>query len=72
MSTISNEDYVATHCGSWYNASEANLRNFDIHISGYNEDLRVVGDFRRKIHSNPNNPSGLNKVGLTCDYGVLL
>ncbi len=51
-----------SHSENWYNSSEANLRNFDIHISGYNEDLRVMDDVRNKIQNSPNNPSGINKV----------
>lgn len=70
MSTIGNEDYVAMHSGEWYRSGSGtgngdegvNLRNFDIHISSYNEGLRVVGGFKKTIHNNPTNPSGINKV----------
>ncbi|KAH8099947.1 hypothetical protein BXZ70DRAFT_893935 [Cristinia sonorae] len=59
---ISNTDFVATHSGDWWNSSPYNLKGFDIHIAGYNAELRVVADFGLKIRSNANNPTGLNQA----------
>ena len=59
---ISNNDYVANHSGEWWNSSPYNMKGFDIHIAGYNAELRVIADFSLKIRSNSNNPTGLNEV----------
>lgn len=61
-STIDNNDYVATHIGEWYNSSQYNMANFDIHLAAYNAELRKLGEFKKRIYGNPNNPTGLNKV----------
>jgi len=39
------------------------MKGFDIHISAYTSELRVVSQFRAKIYSDPESPTGLNKVG---------
>lgn len=36
--------------------------NFDIQLCGYTAELRVMADFVKKIYSDPNHPTGLNKV----------
>lgn len=61
---ISNTDYTANHSAQWWNSSPYNMRNFDIHIAGYNAELTIVGRFRAKIHSDPNSPTGFNKVSV--------
>jgi hypothetical protein len=38
------------------------MKNFDIQICCYNAELRVMGNFVKKIYSDPNHPTGLNKV----------
>lgn len=58
---ISNMDYTANHSESWWQSSVYNLKNFDIHISCYNAELRVMGRFLARIYSDPNHPTGLNK-----------
>jgi hypothetical protein len=61
-STIANTDYVATHSGDWYKQSQYNLENFDIHVSCYNAELRVMADFKKEIYNDPSHPTGLNRV----------
>ncbi|EIN04820.1 hypothetical protein PUNSTDRAFT_146153 [Punctularia strigosozonata HHB-11173 SS5] len=58
---IPNHDYVANHSEEWWHSSEYNLRNFDIHLSGYNAELRCLSQFRAKVYSDPNHPTLLNK-----------
>ncbi|KAK0469828.1 uncharacterized protein EV420DRAFT_69089 [Desarmillaria tabescens] len=58
---ISNMDYTANHSENWWQSSVYNLKNFDIHISCYNADLRVMGRFLARIYNDPNHPTGLNK-----------
>jgi len=58
---IPNTDFVANHSQDWWNSSEYNLKNFDIHICCYSAELMVMGNFVRKIYSDPNHPTGLNK-----------
>ncbi|KAL5525464.1 hypothetical protein ACEPAG_6800 [Sanghuangporus baumii] len=60
-STIPARDYIACHSEDWYESSPYNLPNFDIHLSGYNFELRLMRAFTEKIYNNPNNPTGLNK-----------
>lgn len=59
---IPNNDYIANHCEDWWKSSPYNMKNFDIHISCYNAELRVMADFMKKIYSDPDHPTGLNKV----------
>lgn len=59
---IDNADFVANHSGHWWESSEYNMKNFDIQICGYNAELRVMAEFVKKIYSNPQHPTGLNKV----------
>ena len=61
-STIVNTDFVATHSQDWYKQSQYNLENFDIHLSCYNAELRVLGEFKKEIYSDPSHPTGLNLV----------
>ncbi|KAI0091326.1 hypothetical protein BDY19DRAFT_886393 [Irpex rosettiformis] len=58
---ISNTDYVASHSQEWWNSSPFNLRGFDIQLAAYNAELKLMGLFRAKIHSDPNSPTGFNK-----------
>lgn len=58
---ISNMDYTANHSENWWQSSVYNLPNFDIHISCYNAELRVMGRFLARIYNDPNHPTGLNK-----------
>ena len=60
--TISNDDYVAAHSVTWYNCSPFNIKDFDIEIAGYNAELRLMTEFKKKIYSDPSHPTGLNKV----------
>ncbi|KAJ6494758.1 hypothetical protein C8R47DRAFT_381452 [Mycena vitilis] len=59
--TISNSDYMANHSKNWWGSSPCNMRNFDIHICAYNEELKVMAAFMAKIYSDPTHPTGLNK-----------
>ena len=59
---ISNMDYTANHADNWWLSSPYNMRHFDIHISCYNAELRVIGRFISQIYSDPEHPTGLNKV----------
>ena len=38
------------------------MKNFDIHIAGYNAELRVMARFALQIRGNSSNPSGFDKV----------
>jgi hypothetical protein len=59
---INNMDYVANHSHEWWNSSPYNMKGFDIQIAGYTAELSIVGQFRAKIHSDPNSATGFNKV----------
>ena len=59
---IRNTDYTANRSDQWWNSSPYNMKGFDIHLAGYNAELTVLADFRAKIHSDPGNPTGFNKV----------
>ena len=67
---ISNADYVASHSPEWWNSSEHNIEHFDIHLCAYTSELRVLSDFLSKVYSNPEHPTGLNKVGFLLQYLV--
>ncbi|CAA7267126.1 unnamed protein product [Cyclocybe aegerita] len=58
---ISPKDYIANHCENWWRDSPFNLRHFDIHVSAYNSELKVMAAFIAQIYSNPDHPTGLNK-----------
>ncbi len=62
---ISNADYVANHSHEWWNTSEYNMENFDIHLCAYNAELRLLSEFLMKVYSNREHPTGLNKAGTT-------
>ncbi|KIJ52331.1 hypothetical protein M422DRAFT_222838 [Sphaerobolus stellatus SS14] len=59
------EDYTARHSKFWYRRTGF---NYDIHLNGYTQLLRVMGRFHEAIYSNPDEPSGLNK---NCDFEAL-
>ncbi|THH07455.1 hypothetical protein EW145_g3361 [Phellinidium pouzarii] len=59
--TIASGDYTACHSEAWYEYSLYNMPNFDIQLAAYNAELRQLGEFKQKIYSNSNNPTGLNK-----------
>lgn len=63
MAIISNADYVANHSHEWWNTSEYNIENFDIHLCAYNAELRLLSEFLMKVYSNREHPTGLNKAG---------
>ncbi|PCH42434.1 hypothetical protein WOLCODRAFT_120564 [Wolfiporia cocos MD-104 SS10] len=58
---IDNRDYVANHTEDWWCSSPYNMEGFDVHLCCYNAELKVMADFRGRIYSNPNHPTGLNK-----------
>ena len=62
-SVIKNTDYIANHSEGFWESSEYNIPNFDIHLCCYNAELRIMADFMAQIYSNPKHPTGLNKVG---------
>ena len=59
---ISNKDYVANHTDDWWKSSPYNLQGFDVHTCCYKAELSVLAEFRERIYSDPEHPSGLNKV----------
>jgi hypothetical protein len=59
---IKNTDYIAMHSEDWWESSEYNLKHFDIHISAYNAELKIMAGFLARIYSDPEHPTGLNKV----------
>lgn len=61
--TIPNDDWIASHSKDWWKSSDQNIKGFDIHISAYTSGLRVVSQFRARIYSDPESPTGINKVG---------
>lgn len=50
------------HSEDWWDSSRYNLKHFDIHISAYNAELKVMAGFLARIYSDPDHPTGLNKV----------
>ncbi|KAG5354121.1 hypothetical protein C0989_007482 [Termitomyces sp. Mn162] len=58
---INPADYMANHSENWWKSSPYNMKNFDIHLCAYNAELKVMADFIRKIYSDPDHPTGLNK-----------
>ena len=59
---IDNANYIAHNSTDWWNSSKYNMKNFDIHLCGYTAELMVMAEFVKKIYSDPNHPTGLNKV----------
>lgn len=53
------EDYIARHTKFWYKQSGF---NYDISLCSYTQLLRVMARFHEAIYSDPNAPTGLNKV----------
>lgn len=62
MPIIDNSDYIACHSEGWWNSSDVNISNIDVHLCCYNAELRLMAEFRKKIYSDPHHPTGLNKV----------
>jgi hypothetical protein len=62
---IKNTDYIANHSESFWEATEYNVKHFDIHLCCYNAELRVMSDFMTQIYSDPKHPTSLNKVRLS-------
>ncbi|KAH9945337.1 uncharacterized protein BXZ73DRAFT_38492 [Epithele typhae] len=58
---VLNTDYLATHSEFFYKSSPYNIPGFDVHLCGYNAELKVLADFRLTIFSDPDHPAGLNK-----------
>jgi hypothetical protein len=58
---INPRDYTANHSEDWWQSSPYNMRNFDIHLSAYNSELKVMAGFIAKIYSDPTHPTGLNR-----------
>ncbi|KAF8623696.1 hypothetical protein AX17_007394 [Amanita inopinata Kibby_2008] len=58
---INSMDYQANHSRDWWRSSPYNMKNFDIHLCVYNNELRVAAGFIAKIFNDPENPTGLNK-----------
>ncbi|KAG1733649.1 uncharacterized protein EDB91DRAFT_1300017 [Suillus paluster] len=59
---IPNSDYIANHLHEWWRSSEYNIEHFDIHLCIYSMELNIGAKFREKINSDPNHPTGLNKL----------
>ncbi|KAF5367470.1 hypothetical protein D9758_003782 [Tetrapyrgos nigripes] len=58
---IPDTDYLANHSEDWWHSSPWNMKNFDVHLICYQNELRVMAGFVKKIYSNPEHPTGLNK-----------
>lgn len=65
---ISGADYMANHSQDWWKSSLYNMKHFDIHICAYNAELKVLAGFIAKIYSDPDHPTGLNKVRHSLSY----
>lgn len=59
---IGSIDCVAAQSAEWWKSSEYNLKGFDIHLSCNSAGLMTLRKFREKIYSDPNHPTGFNKV----------
>ncbi|KAF9485193.1 hypothetical protein BDN70DRAFT_871586 [Pholiota conissans] len=59
---ISPKDYIANHSERWWTSSPYNMKNFDIHTCAYNSELKLMSAFIAKIYSDPDHPTGLNKM----------
>lgn len=57
------EDTIIRHSKEWYKASRHN-HCYDIHLVGYTSLLRLVADYLAEVYSDPDSPTGLNKVSL--------
>ncbi|KAF8508106.1 hypothetical protein BU17DRAFT_70933 [Hysterangium stoloniferum] len=51
------EDYIARRSKFWYRTTGF---NYDIHLNGYTQLLRVMAKFHEAIYSDPDQPTGLN------------
>lgn len=63
-STINPRDYILNNSEDWWKSSPYNMKNFDIHLCGYNGELKIMAEFLTKIYSDPKHLTGLNKVCL--------
>lgn len=68
---IPNNDYLAARSAMWWKSSEYNMKLFDIHTCAYTAELRVMAGFRDKMHSDPDHPTGFNKVCLLPSWLLL-
>ncbi|KAH0832961.1 hypothetical protein J3R83DRAFT_11937 [Lanmaoa asiatica] len=59
---IPNTDYFASHSEDWWRSSPYNMKGFDIHLCGYNAELRLISNFMTKIYGDPSHPTGLDKT----------
>ncbi|KAF9236150.1 fungal-specific transcription factor domain-containing protein [Melanogaster broomeanus] len=59
-STI-NDDYIMRNSADWYKGSQYRDK-YDIHMCAQSSLLRILGRFHDEIFSDPNSPTGLNKV----------
>lgn len=69
---IDPKDYILNHSDDWWRSSPYNMKHFDIHLCVYSGELKVIAGFLAKIYSNPNHPTGLNKVCLVLLITVML
>ncbi|ETW82984.1 hypothetical protein HETIRDRAFT_383013, partial [Heterobasidion irregulare TC 32-1] len=58
---IRNTDFVANQSATWWNSSEFNMENFDLHTCVYNAELMCMAEFLAEVYSDPKHPTGLNK-----------
>jgi hypothetical protein len=63
LPAIGNLNYQADHWQDWWKTSPYNMRNFDIYICCDNSVWRSIGSFFAAVHSDPESPTGLDKVG---------
>ncbi|KAG8213378.1 hypothetical protein J3R82DRAFT_11872 [Butyriboletus roseoflavus] len=59
---IPETDYFALHSEDWWRSSPYNIKGFDIHLCGYNAELRLVSNFLSKVYGDPSHPIGLDKT----------
>ncbi|TFK49594.1 hypothetical protein OE88DRAFT_357610 [Heliocybe sulcata] len=57
---IKNTDFVACHSETWWQSSPYNMPGFDVHICGYNAELKTMANFVAQVYSNPEHPTGLD------------
>lgn len=55
------EDVIIRNTTTWYKKS-INNHCYDIHMVAYTSLLRIVAGFLEEVYSDPNSPTGLNKV----------
>ncbi|KZT29605.1 hypothetical protein NEOLEDRAFT_1127315 [Neolentinus lepideus HHB14362 ss-1] len=57
---IRNTDFVACHSETWWQSSPYSMPGFDVHICGYNAELKTMANFVAQIYSNSEHPTGLD------------